>query len=104
MKIYICKDPDNVDPDVVEILEDTLSIGDFLGLPWSASEELRRSYQSNIKRKEAYLDTYTHQHLCPSWKKISEVLKDCNLHEQAEEVENTYVQTVHSIERLNSVP
>ena len=92
------KDPDDVDPDVVEIFEDTqtVSMGDSLGLPQSALEEIRRSYQSNTERKEAYLDTYTHHHPCPSWKKISEVLKDCNLHKQAEEVENTYIQSVHN--------
>ena len=49
------KDPDNADPDIVDIFEDpcTLSLGDFLGLPWSTMEEVRKSYQDNTKRKEA---------------------------------------------------
>ena len=68
------------------------SIGEYLGLPQSALEEIRRSYQSNTKRKDAYLDTYTHRHPCPTWKKISEVLRWCDLYLQADEVENTYVQ------------
>ena len=65
------EDPDNVDPVMVEITEGTLSLEDSLGLPLSAMEETRKSYQSNTKRKEAYLDTYAHHHPCPSWKKIS---------------------------------
>ena len=44
------------------------------------------------KRKDAYLDTYVHHHPCPSWKTISEVLRRYNLNQQANEVENTYVQ------------
>ena len=76
------------DPDIFAFA----GIGDMLGLPESALEEIKRSYQSNTKRKEAYLDTYTHHHPCPSWKKISEVLRGCELDQQAEEVENNYVQ------------
>ena len=67
-------------------------IGDFLCLPQSKLEEIKRNYQSNTKRKEAYLDTYAHVHPCPSWKKISEVLLECGLDQQAEEVNNVYVQ------------
>ena len=68
------------------------SIGELLGLPQSVLKEIKKSYQSMAKRKEAYLDTYTHQHPCPSWKKISEALSWCYLHQQAEGVENTYIQ------------
>ena len=71
------------------------SVGELLCLPRSALEEIKRSYQSNTKRKEAYLDTYTHHHPCPSWKKISKVLRECELNQLAEEVENTYVQGMH---------
>ena len=71
------------------------SIGEYLGLPESVLEEIRRSYQSKTKRKDAYLDTYTHRHPCPSWKKISEVLRKYHLRQQADEVENTYVQGMH---------
>ena len=80
------------------------SIGEYLGLPQSVLEEIRRSYQSKTKRKDAYLDTYTHHHPCPTWKKINEVLRKCYLHQQAYEVENTYVQGMHDctfIQRVN---
>ena len=82
------------DPDRFGLLGDN-GIGECLGLPKSALEEIRRSYQSKTKRKDAYLDTYTHRHPCPSWKKISEVLGRCRFHQQAKEVENTYVQGMH---------
>ena len=71
------------------------SIGALLGLPQSAVEEIKRSYQSPTQRKEAYLDTYTHQHPCPSWKKVVETLRWCFLYQQADAVENTYVQGMH---------
>ena len=71
------------------------SIGELLGLPQSALEEIKKSYQSMAKRKEAYLDAYTHHHPCPSWKVISEVLWKYELYQQAEEVESTYVQGMH---------
>ena len=71
------------------------SIGEELGLPESVLEEIRRSYLSKTKCKDAYLDTYTHRHPCPTWKKISEVLRKCRLYQQADEVENTYVQGMH---------
>ena len=90
------EDPDNADPVMVEITDGTWSLGDSLGLPLSAMEEIRKSYQNNTKCKEAYLDTYAHHHLCPSWKKISKALRDCDLHEQACKVENTYIHRVHS--------
>ena len=70
-------------------------VGKDLGLPKSALEEIERSYQSWDKRKEAYLDTYTHHHPCPSWKRISELLERYFLEQQAREVEGTYVQGMH---------
>ena len=70
-------------------------IGWLVGLPQSALEEIKRSYQSPTQRKDAYLDTYTHQHPCPSWKKVVEALRRCDLYQQADEVENTYVQGMH---------
>ena len=79
------------DPDTLGVY----GIGELLGLPQSVLEEIRRSYQSKTKRKDAYLDTYTHRHPCPSWKKISEVLMECDLDQQADEVKNTYVQGMH---------
>ena len=85
------EDPENADPDIVDIFEDlcTLSLRDFLDLLWSTMEEIRKSYQENVKCKEAYLDTYTHHHPCPLWKEISKALRDCNLCEQASKIENT---------------
>ena len=72
-------------------------IGGFLGLPESALAEIRKRYQSMDKRKEAYLDTYVHYHPCPSWKVIHDLLGKCSLHEQAKEVEVTYVQGMHAL-------
>ena len=69
-----------------------IGIGEFLGLSKSALVEIERSYHSWAKRKEAYLDTYVHRHPCPSWKKISELLKKYSLKQQAGEVEDTYIQ------------
>ena len=69
--------------------------GKDLGLPESALEEIKRSYQSWAKRKEAYLDTYIHHHPCPSWKRISELLERYSLEQQASEVEGTYIQGMH---------
>ena len=71
------------------------SIGEMLGLPQSGVEEIKRSYQSPTQLKEAYLDTYTHQHPCPSWKKVAETLEVCDLDQQADEVQNTYIQGMH---------
>ena len=78
-------------------------IGSYLGLPQSALEEIRRSYQSRAKCKEAYLDTYIHHHPCPSWKKISEVLRECFLSQQASEVNNTYIQGMQYVHTLKTI-
>ena len=59
-------------------------------------EEIRKSYQDNTKRKEAYLDTYAHHHPCPSWKEVSKALRDSNLREQASKVKNMYIQHADS--------
>ena len=87
------------DPDDVILDTDTfvyIGIGKLLGLQQSAMEEMRKSYQSNTKRKEAYLDTYAHHHPCPSWKRISNALRHHDLDRQADEVENTYVHGMHA--------
>ena len=81
------------DPDHTPgLFGEEFGIGEQLGLPQSTVAEIGKSYQSKAKRKEAYLDTYAHHHPCPSWTKISEVLSVCRLNEQAQEVDNTYVQ------------
>ena len=91
------------DPDHRPILSRSLDfgIGGFLGLPESALAEIRICYQSNAKRKEAYLDTYVHRHPCPSWKKICELLKKYFLIQEAYEVEDTYIQGMHLIQILS---
>ena len=71
-------------------------IGESLGLPESALEEIKNRYQSKAKRKEAYLDTYIHYHPCPSWKIIHDLLWKYSLDQQAEEVEITYVQGIYA--------
>ena len=92
------EDPNPKDPYVFRRLGfPGYDIGWFLGLPASALEEISKRYQSWDKRKEAYLDTYVHYHPCPSWKVIHELLKRCSLHQQAEEVEITYVQGMHAV-------
>ena len=79
-----------------------LSIGQLLGLPQSALEEIKRSYESNAECLEAYLDTYSHHHPCPSWKKIVDVLLNCNLNRQFEDVMVTYVKVNYlAIARLS---
>ena len=67
-------------------------IGDEFGLPESTLDQIKSSYQSTNQRKDAYLDAYTHLHPCPSWKKVSEVLSECDLYRQVKEVENTYLK------------
>ena len=76
------EDPDRID----------WGIGERLGLPQSAIDEIKSSYQSTARRKEAYLDMYANQHPWPSWRKVVYVLQECNLRQQSDDVENTYVQ------------
>ena len=77
--------------------DDEDDIGECLGLPQSVLEEIKRSYQSPTQQKDAYLDTYTHQHPCPSWKTVVQTLRECYLYQQADEVKNTYVQGMHDV-------
>jgi hypothetical protein len=88
---------------LVELFQSVKSpdIGKLLGLPKSALGEFRRNYQSWARRKEAYLDTYAHHHPCPSWKRINEVLWRCGLDQQAEEVQNTYVEGMLDIRYID---
>ena len=88
------KDPDRTGTHRInELLEfEDMSIGALLGLPRSAVGEVKRNFQSTTQRKEAYLDTYTHRHPFPTWTKIVYALGECNLHQQAQLVKETYVQ------------
>ena len=78
------------DPDSIGVFR--RSIKELLGLPQSAVKEIQRNFQSTTQLKEAYLDTYTHCHPFPTWKKIVYALSLCNLDQQAQQVEETYVQ------------
>ena len=66
----------------------------YLGLPQSEIDRIQQDYQSPTQRKEAYLDLYVHQHPCPTWSQVAEVLRHdrINLCQQADFVENTYVK------------
>ena len=78
--------------------EDVDWLGDWLELPISEVDKIKKDYQSPIRRKEAYLDLYVYQHPCPSWKQVAEVLRGYpfKLHQQADFVEMTYVKGTQS--------
>ena len=64
-----------------------------LDLPQSEIDRIQKDYQSPTQRKEAYLDLYIHEH--PIWSQVAGVLRNeyrCNLPQQADLVENTYVK------------
>ena len=93
-----------LDPEKV----DELGGEDYLGLPLSEIDRIQKDYQSPTQRKEAYLDLYVHQHPCPTWSRIAQILRYpvVNLLQQADLVENTYVkgtQKAHTVVRLLSV-
>jgi hypothetical protein len=73
---------------------DWLGGGYFLGLPQSEIDRILKDYQNPTQRKEAYLDLYVHQHPCPTWSWVADVLRSdwINLSQQADLVENTYVK------------
>ena len=67
-------------------------IGERLDLPYSKTDEIMRNYQSPTQKREAYLDLYVSDHPCPSWRQVAEALHGVGLHNQADEVERTYVE------------
>ena len=72
--------------------------GDYLGLPQSEIDRIRKDYQSPTQREEAYLDLYVHQHPCPTWNQVARILRDeFYLPQQADLVENTYVKGTQDI-------
>ena len=81
MELFAPLDPEKVD-----------EFGGYLDLPKSEIDRIRKDYQSPTQRKEAYLDLYVHQHPCPTWREIARVLRNVNLLQQADLVENTYVK------------
>ena len=88
MELFAPLDPEKVDE---------LGGENYLGLPQSEIDRIQRNYQSPTQRKEAYLDLYVHQHPCPTWSLVADVLRGkyrCNLPQQADLVENTYIKGV----------
>ena len=77
-----------LDPEKVDVLGDRYC----LDLPQSEIDRIQKDYRSTTQRKEAYLDLYVHQHPCPTWGQIAEVLRWVKLPQQADLVENTYVK------------
>ena len=77
-----------LDPKMV----DKLGGEGYLGLPQSEIDRVQKDYQSPTQRKEAYLDLYVHQHPCPTWSLVAEILRWVSLPQQADLVENTYVK------------
>ena len=70
-------------------------VGDYafgLHLPESEVDKIKVNYDNPSKRKEAYLDLYVHQHPCPSWQQVVDVLRDSSLRQQADFVESTYLK------------
>ena len=81
-----------LDPEMV----DELGGKCYLGLPQSEIDRIQKDYQSLSHRKEAYLDLYVHQHPCPAWSRVARVLRrdEVNLPQQADLVENTYIESM----------
>ena len=78
-------------------LERVDELGDYdfgLRLPKSEVDKIKANYDSPSERKEAYLDLYIHQHPCPSWQQVVEVLRGYrfSLNQQADFVESTYLK------------
>ena len=84
MELFAPLDPEKVDE---------LGGKCYLGLPQSEIDRIQKDYQSPTQRKEAYLDLYVHQHPCPTWGQVAEVLRHrVKLPQQADLAENTYVK------------
>ena len=84
MELFAPLDPEKVD-----------KLGREYNLPQSEIQRLQKGYQSSTQKMEAYLDLYVHQHPCPSWSKIADVLYWADLSQQASLVENTYIKGTH---------
>ena len=76
------------------------SVGHFLDIPSSKIDEFRKNYRDPARRKEAYLDYYAHNNPLASWSKVAKTLSFCRLPQEADAVENTYVQGMHLYSNL----
>ena len=72
---------------------DRLSI--YLKTPSSKKAELQSNYRDRARRKEAYLDSYVHNHPLASWTEVAKALRRYGPPGQADVVENTYIQGMH---------
>ena len=69
------------------------NLGFWLCLPYSKTNEVKRNFHCPSQRREAYFDLYATDHPCPSWSQVAEALRNgAGLYNQADMVENTYVQ------------
>ena len=71
------------------------SLGGYLETPPSKRAEFQMNYQDPARRKEAYLDYYAHNHPLASWSRVAVALRLCELPQEADVVEKTYVQGMH---------
>ena len=93
MELFASEDPEKVD---------RLGGKYVLDLPTSEVDKIKRSYQSPAQRKEAYLDLYVHQHPCPSWQWVAQILQlSFLLDQQADFVEKTYVKGTQGVALLS---
>ena len=83
MELFYPMDPEDIDK---------LGGKYYLGVPQSEIDRIQKDYQSPAQRKEAYLDLYAHQHPCPQWSRIADVLHRVGLPQQADFVKDTYVK------------
>ena len=84
---------------MVDVLVDLM--GGYLETPLSKKTEFQMNYQNPTQRKEAYLDYYVHNHPAASWTKIAEALRKCLLPQQADVVQNTYIQGMPYFTKLS---
>ena len=97
MELFASVEPEKVDYLGGEYVDRLRGVLEPLGLPAYEVDKIKKNYQSPTQRKEAYLDLYVHQHPCPSWQQVAEVLRyTFELHQQADFVEKTYVKGMHT--------
>ena len=83
VELFASMDDENVD-----------SMGAYLDTPDSKRKEFKMNYRNPARRKEAYLDCYIHNHRAASWTGVAQALRRYGLPQQADRVENTYIQGI----------